>query len=697
MRQSSIRYFSISPINLITPENKTYTEPDSGYYPATYGFENNLVGNNPENWVVEESGGTVNVISESDGHQNIVEIQDTSSGSTCQAENKFSNTVTGTIEFWIRLNATDKGVSIWIGDEEGPGNTWDDAVKLYFEPDGWIKYQDSILHNIMTYNADSWYHIRIDFDCTPQTFDLYIDNELKVNDVGMAGDASHLDTLNFNTYTFSDDYNVFFDAVGYSWDSHYSIGDNRYEGLLLSFENSTALNWIGYSLDGQTNKTIQGNTTFRIQANGLHSIQVFGNDSGGINFQSEIRYFTLDTNQPAVSILDPLTNQFFGQSAPSFSISVQGVNLDEMWYTIDDGVTNIPVYSYLGSVSQVEWDKKSHESISLIFYANDSFGRVGDDTIVIYKDVNAPTTSIDFTVYNPPNQIISSTRFTFNATDDGSGVSTIEYKINDGSWITYTGSFTLSGFSPGIYSIAYRSVDLVGNIESEKVLNVELVLPPLDLSFLIYIIIGAVIAAVGILYLKIIWPRSAESRELKKMNRLEQARIKREQLEKFTLERERQYVERERVEQERIDQIRREKELKWQKQVELERQRKLEEERVLLNKIRKVMKVSTRIKMDLLRSYLKMDKTIFNEKIIDWAAQFGFVLDGDYLNIKEETVSEFIDELEKEFEEMRDGTYPKNEVELEIDQKSFRLCPFCASKNRKKDKYCKYCGSSLKQ
>ncbi len=197
--------------------------------------------------------------------------------------------------------------------------------------------------------------------------------------------------------------------------------------------------------------------------------------------------------------------------------------------------------------------------------------------------------------------------------------------------------------------------------------------------------------------LKIIWPRSAESRELKKMNRLEQARIKREQLEKYTLERERQIVERERVEQERIDQIRRERELKWQKQVELERQRKLEEERVLLNKIRKAMKVSTRIKMDLLRSYLKMDKTIFNEKIIDWAAQFGFVLDGDYLNIKEETVSEFIDELEKEFEEMRDPTYPKDETELEIDQKSFRLCPFCASKNRKKDKYCKYCGSSLKQ
>jgi len=361
-----------------------------------------------------------------------------------------------------------------------------------------------------------------------------------------------------------------------------------------------------------------------------------------------------------------------------------------MWYTIDGGITNIPVYSYLGTVSQVEWDKKSHEPISLIFYANDSFGRIGNAVITIYKDLNAPTTSIDYEVYNPPNQITRFTLFTFTSTDDGSGVETIEYRINDGSWTTYTVPFTLLGFSPGVYTITYRSIDLVGNIESEKVLNVELVPPPLDLSFLIYIIIGAVIAAIGIIYIKIIRPRSAESRALKKTHRLEQEKMKREQLEKLALEREQ-------IRQEQLDQIRRERELEYKKRVDLIKQRKLEEERVMLNKIRKAMKVSTRMKMDLLRNYLKMDKAIFNQKIFDWAAQFGFVIDGDYLNIKRETVSEFIDELEKEFEETRDTTYPIDETELELDQKLFRICPLCASRNRKKDKYCKYCGSSLIQ
>jgi len=35
---------SAGEIAIITPENKTYTEPNYGYYPATYGFENELHG-----------------------------------------------------------------------------------------------------------------------------------------------------------------------------------------------------------------------------------------------------------------------------------------------------------------------------------------------------------------------------------------------------------------------------------------------------------------------------------------------------------------------------------------------------------------------------------------------------------------------------------------------------------------------------
>ena len=39
---------SAGEITIVTPENKTYTEPNSGYFPATYGFENDLDGTIPD-------------------------------------------------------------------------------------------------------------------------------------------------------------------------------------------------------------------------------------------------------------------------------------------------------------------------------------------------------------------------------------------------------------------------------------------------------------------------------------------------------------------------------------------------------------------------------------------------------------------------------------------------------------------------
>ena len=32
-----------TPVDILTPENKTYTEPTSGYYPGTFGFENDII------------------------------------------------------------------------------------------------------------------------------------------------------------------------------------------------------------------------------------------------------------------------------------------------------------------------------------------------------------------------------------------------------------------------------------------------------------------------------------------------------------------------------------------------------------------------------------------------------------------------------------------------------------------------------
>ena len=74
---------------------------------------------------------------------------------------------------------------------------------------------------------------------------------------------------------------------------------------MLSFDNNTNLDWIGYSLDGQANKTILGNTTIHFPTNGSHTIQVFGNDSIGEVFFSDIRWFEVNTSIIQIDIISP--------------------------------------------------------------------------------------------------------------------------------------------------------------------------------------------------------------------------------------------------------------------------------------------------------------------------------------------------------------------------------------------------------
>ena len=51
----------------------------------------------------------------------------------------------------------------------------------------------------------------------------------------------------------------------------------------------------------------------------------------------------------------------------------------------------------------------------------------------------------------------------------------------------------------------------------------------------------------------------------------------------------------------------------------------------------------------MMRESLNLDKKTFLDKIYDWAEEFGFRIDGDFLKINQDTVSDFIDALDKQF------------------------------------------------
>ncbi len=69
-----------------------------------------------------------------------------------------------------------------------------------------------------------------------------------------------------------------------------------------------------------------------------------------------------------------------------------------------------------------------------------------------------------------------------------------------------------------------------------------------------------------------------------------------------------------------------------------------------LNKLKRVLKVSNSIKMEQMRDMLDLDTKTFNKKILDWAEEFDFILDRDYIIINKNTVESFINQLDKQFE-----------------------------------------------
>ncbi|MHA1318959.1 MAG: hypothetical protein ACTSQ1_04000 [Promethearchaeota archaeon] len=65
-----------------------------------------------------------------------------------------------------------------------------------------------------------------------------------------------------------------------------------------------------------------------------------------------------------------------------------------------------------------------------------------------------------------------------------------------------------------------------------------------------------------------------------------------------------------------------------------------------LEEIKRIMQTSTKVNLDRMQDVLGMERKNFNKEIFRWAEIFNFSIDGDYLVVNEETVSNFISFLD---------------------------------------------------
>jgi len=78
--------------------------------------------------------------------------------------------------------------------------------------------------------------------------------------------------------------------------------------LPLNFTVNESVSHIAYSLDGQANVTIAGNTTLSGLSVGTHNITIYATDRAGNVRDSETIYFSVDAPFPSTMVIAPLAS-----------------------------------------------------------------------------------------------------------------------------------------------------------------------------------------------------------------------------------------------------------------------------------------------------------------------------------------------------------------------------------------------------
>lgn len=304
-------------LTIISPESKIYTKPMYGYYPGVNSFDNDQAGTEP-NWFSEinSDGGDMQVIPSLDGHNSVLDLEDTNITDNVFARKALLSAPThGTIEFWMRTNDTNQ----ICGFRLDGGIVIATLLAIRTKDNQLQRYNGTHYINIAKIENNKWYHIRIDFECSSGNYSGLAENSWKLYlNGGIPFGLRPIRNI-INLYktvepfpfitnrSFADNavwhtdwtggfanYHYYIDAIGFSWNNFYTVMDNRNEGLLLNIHAPSNLTWMAYSLNGGINRTILGNMTIPKPVERSNTIQVFGTDSLSKIYESSILSFNVE-------------------------------------------------------------------------------------------------------------------------------------------------------------------------------------------------------------------------------------------------------------------------------------------------------------------------------------------------------------------------------------------------------------------
>ncbi|MFW9873469.1 MAG: nitrous oxide reductase family maturation protein NosD [Candidatus Thorarchaeota archaeon] len=278
--------------------------------------------------------------------------------------------------------------------------------------------------------------------------------------------------------------------------------DNKYSGILLEtsdnnkiFGNDLCYNEYGAYLNSLSNGNIfyLNNFTsnfifnaYQATANSWNTLTIgnYWNDYMGKdtnddnigdsahNFGTGVDNFPIWWDAPIISLISPSFGENF-EITPSFEIMViEGVE-DTIWYSLNNGLTNITSLGLSGTIDDTEWYSAADGPIHLIFHVNDSRGYMDEVSVDIAKITDIPLIEI---ILPTLNQEFSSQppEFTITITNTSSIVSmwyTIDGGINNISFTELTATINPTAWQlapEGNITLVFYAEDELGNIGSER-------------------------------------------------------------------------------------------------------------------------------------------------------------------------------------------------------------------------------------
>ncbi len=384
-----------------------------GTYLGVYSFTNDSDGSNPAGWTVYEPSNTyVNVIQEKKGHDKVVELWDNSSSERCWMKNTFNSQASGTVEFWISGKAgtieplANKG-SVYIilcdsTETKGPhlGINWNNQSLGYYD----VNTDYYPIVTTPNFTEQDWHHIRINFSCTTDTFNLWIDGNQEGINLPFANGLNSMALLWVVTDSSSTQGNAstYIDAVDYSWAPEYYLNRNigGIGNISMQLKSGTAQDGIWeYAL---TDYPLNTNLSYRIYTQDV---------AGNWNASEYYSFGVFDTVDPTIQNL--VQNPAALSKSEPINITVQVIeNLELASVQIESNHTGSWGYYSMdllnGSFQNGFWNYTftnwiMNQSVWYRIHATDVAGRIATTSYNQFGyfpiiDWNIPSTQIDFDI-----------------------------------------------------------------------------------------------------------------------------------------------------------------------------------------------------------------------------------------------------------------------------------------------------------